>query len=73
MTRALVDTNVVVYAFSTDARSAAALALLAQGCDISLQSLNEFANVARRKLRMSWPDVREALAAIRTVCRNVVR
>ena len=30
--------------------------------------LNEFANVARRKLRLSWPDVARALDGIRALC-----
>jgi predicted nucleic acid-binding protein len=30
--------------------------------------LNEFANVARRKLGMGWGEVREAIAAIRAFC-----
>jgi predicted nucleic acid-binding protein len=37
-----------------------------------VQALNEFTNVARRKLGMTWAEVRDALAAIRTVCRTVL-
>ena len=37
-----------------------------------MQALNEFTNVARRKLGMSWEEVREALAAIRTLCRTIL-
>ena len=33
-----------------------------------MQVLNEFAAVARRKFRMSWGEVTEALAAIRVLC-----
>lgn len=66
------DTNVLVYAVTTDRRAAAARALLGRGCVTSVQGLNEFANVARRKLGMSWREVREALAAIRTLCRTIV-
>jgi len=61
------DTNVLVYAFSTDARAGTAEKLLARGCRVGLQGLNEFANVARRKLGMSWPEVRDALDVIRTL------
>jgi predicted nucleic acid-binding protein len=46
--------------------------LLARGCAISVQGLNELANVARRKLGMDWQEVRDALAAIRTICRLIV-
>jgi predicted nucleic acid-binding protein len=68
----LLDTNVLVYAFTTDPRAAAAQALLERACLVSVQSLNEFTNVARRKLGMTWQEVREALTAIRTVCRTVL-
>jgi predicted nucleic acid-binding protein len=68
MTRAFLDTNVLIYAFGWDARKARALDLLRAGGVISVQSLNEFANVARRKLAMSWPEVRTAIDAIRVRC-----
>lgn len=61
------DTNVLVYAFSDDARSVRAEALLAEGCASGVQALNEFANVARRKLAMEWREVQEALDAIRAL------
>jgi predicted nucleic acid-binding protein len=66
------DTNVLVYAFTSDPRAHIAQDLLGRGCITSVQGLNEFTNVARRKLGMDWQEVREALAAIRTVCRNIV-
>ena len=63
---AFVDTNVVVYAFGrTDPRTAAARALLAQGAQLNVQVLNEFVNVASRKLRMPWDETRDALRIIR--------
>jgi predicted nucleic acid-binding protein len=69
---AFFDTNVIVYAFTADPRAAAAQALLERGGITSVQALNEFAHVARRKLGMTWREVRDALAAIRTVCRTIV-
>jgi predicted nucleic acid-binding protein len=66
------DTNILIYAFTTDQRAAVAQALLGRGCLTSVQALNEFTNVARRKLGMTWAEVRDALAAIRTVCRPVL-
>jgi predicted nucleic acid-binding protein len=66
------DTNVLVYAFTTDRRAAAASALLAQRCVISVQILNEFANVARRKLGMTWQEVRESVDSITTLCPTVL-
>ena len=68
----LMDSNVLVYAFTTDSRANVAQALLERGCFVSVQGLNEFANVARRKLGMPWQEVRIALDAIRTVCRDVI-
>jgi predicted nucleic acid-binding protein len=68
-TKVFFDTNVLVYAVTEDdARSSQAEALLAVGGVISVQILNEFASVARRKLSMSWTDVAEALAAILDLC-----
>lgn len=52
------DTNVVLYAFRQgDSRSQKAEALLAEGGAISVQVLNEFVAVARRKLNKSWEEV----------------
>jgi len=59
------DTNVLIYAFTSgDRHSARAEALLAEGGVIGVQVLNEFTNVARRKLRWDWPQVDAALAVI---------
>src|SRR5260370_36487966 len=66
------NSNVLVYAFTSDPRAVAAQALLERGCTISVQGLNEFANVARRKLGMPWQEIRDALAAIRVACPTVV-
>jgi predicted nucleic acid-binding protein len=63
------DTNVLLYAtLQLDPRSEAARTLLARRGTISVQVLNEFANVAARKLRRPWPDIGRALGAIRTLC-----
>ncbi len=63
------DTNVVLYLLSADtAKADRAEELLASGGIISVQVLNEFAAVASRKLRMSWPEIREVLAQVRAVC-----
>jgi predicted nucleic acid-binding protein len=72
MPGSFLDSNVLVYAFTADRRAAAAQDLLARGCAAGVQGLNEFANVARRKLGMEWPELRDALAAIRSLCRPIV-
>ena len=66
------DSNVLVYAFTTDPRAAKAQELLERGCVIGVHGLNEFANVARRRLGLTWEEMREALAAIRTLCRTIL-
>ena len=69
---AFLDTNVVVYAFATDAAKAdIAERLLETGGVVSVQVLNELANVARRKMRLGFPELREALDAVRALCRVV--
>jgi predicted nucleic acid-binding protein len=60
------DTNVLVYIASGDAVKAdRAEAIIRQGGVISVQVLNELANVARRKLRMTWPDTHALLSTLR--------
>ena len=58
MSRAFFDSNILVYAFSSDARSPVAYALLERGGVVSTQSLNELTTVLRRKQKMSWPETR---------------
>ena len=68
MRRVFLDTNVLIYAFSEDARRDRARELLREGGAISVQSLNEFANVARRKLGIDWTEVRDSLTVIASRC-----
>jgi predicted nucleic acid-binding protein len=71
--RAFFDTNVLIYAFAKDdPRTEAAETLLAGGGVIGVQILNEFVSVAVRKLAMPWPEVLEALSAIRVLCPSCV-
>lgn len=59
----------LIYALSEgDSRAVVAEELLAAGGIVSVQVLNEFASVARRKLDMSWPEVTQALEAMRALC-----
>lgn len=71
MAKAFFDSNIVIYAFSDDPRSTVAEELLARGGDISVQVLNEFTNVARRKLGFEWDQIEEALRAIRVLTRAI--
>jgi predicted nucleic acid-binding protein len=66
---AFFDTNIPLYLFSGDADKAGrAEDLLAQGGTISVQVLNEFVAVARRKHAAPWNEVDAFLAALRHVC-----
>jgi predicted nucleic acid-binding protein len=60
------DTNIVVYAFSSnDSRNVKAEALLEAGGIISVQVLNEFVSVSRRKQRRNWNEVNDAVGALK--------
>jgi predicted nucleic acid-binding protein len=63
------DTNVLLYAVRrADRRAERARILLADGGIISVQALNEFTNVARRKLGQPWGEINEKLRAVRILC-----
>jgi predicted nucleic acid-binding protein len=59
-----VDTNIVVYAYASGPKSTRAGELL-QGANISVQVLNEFANVAIRKLGFDAAELAEHVNSIR--------
>lgn len=60
-----VDTNIVVYAFQSGANSERALAVL-DGAVISVQVLNEFANVCLRKLGFEFSTLKLATSDLRS-------
>jgi len=62
---AFFDSNILIYAFSTDAKRAAALSVVAEGGVISAQVLNEFTNVLRKKQKQDWPVIESTLASLR--------
>lgn len=60
------DTNVLLYlASSDDAKAERAKALIEGGGLISVQVLNEIANVALRKMRLDWNEIHALLGALR--------
>ena len=68
----LLDTNILIYAFSEDeAKASAAEAILAAGGCLSVQVLNEFVHVCRRKLNLNWPEIEERLAAVKELANEV--
>lgn len=67
--KVFIDTNVLLYLLSADEiKATRAEQVVEIGGVISVQVLNEFTNVARRKLSMSWDEIREFLMAIRAIC-----
>jgi predicted nucleic acid-binding protein len=71
--KAFFDTNVLVYAIAQDdPRQEPARELLAAGGTISVQVLNEFVSIVRRKMNMPWDDMRATLQWIRLLCPDVV-
>ncbi|MGJ5139652.1 PIN domain-containing protein [Bradyrhizobium oligotrophicum] len=61
---AFFDSNILVYAYSTDPRRDRAVDVIADGGVISVQVLNEFTNVLRRKQKLDWPTIEAALSSI---------
>lgn len=58
---AFFDTNILIYAQETGAKAERARAVLAGGGKLSVQVLNEFAAVARKKLGHDWNEIAEAI------------
>ena len=69
MARPFIDSNVVLYLFSSDAVKAdRAESLLRAGGLISVQVLNEVASVCLRKLKMTWQDIDAVLGTLKSTC-----
>lgn len=67
------DTNILLYSIAgNDPRAEKAESLLSDGALIGVQALNEFVSVARRKLKMGWDEIEQALASFRTLCPDPV-
>ena len=70
--KAFFDTNILVYTATSDARKQRAVDCLSRGGVVSVQVLNEFVHVARRKLRHDWPQVELALGLFRASLDDVL-
>jgi predicted nucleic acid-binding protein len=67
--RAFLDTNILLYAFSlNDPRKPVSEELMVAGGTVGVQTLNEFVNVERNKLRRSWRTVLDWLSIIEKLC-----
>ena len=62
---AFLDTNILIYAQGSGRKSEIARQAILAGGVISVQVLNEFAAVLRRKLRFEWDVIAEAVADVR--------
>jgi predicted nucleic acid-binding protein len=61
-----IDTNVLLYLASGEPKKAdQAEQVIARGGIVSVQVLNELANVLRRKLRLSWEETDQWLSTLR--------
>ena len=66
MPGSFLDSNIVLYLASEDLLKAdRAQELVAEGGTISVQVLNEIANISRRNLGLSWAETRNFLLMIR--------
>ena len=63
---AFIDTNVLIYGQEAGAKSETARQVILAGGVISVQVLNEFAAVLRRKFGLEWAVIADSLADIRT-------
>jgi len=66
------DTNILVYAFTKDARAVTAQQLMGSPFVLSTQGLNEFANVARKKLKHPLEQIEEAIEALSKLASTIV-
>jgi predicted nucleic acid-binding protein len=64
---AFFDTDILVYAQQTGGKAERARALFSGGGKLSVQVLNEFAAVSRRKQRLDWSAIAEAIDDVLTV------
>jgi predicted nucleic acid-binding protein len=70
--KVFIDTNILLYLLSADHDKADRAELIVQaGGLISVQVLNEMANIALRKLAMPWREINEVLSLIRSLCPTV--
>lgn len=66
--KAFIDTNVLIYWMDDSARADVVEQLLVQQAVISVQVLNEFANVLRRKRAMALPDIETLCGTLIETC-----
>lgn len=70
--KAFIDTNILVYTTTSEAKKQQAVACLRRGSVTSVQVLNEFVHVARRKLHRDWPQIDLAIGLFRASLDDVL-
>ena len=66
------DTNIFVYAFGDDERTETAQEIMSAPYVTSVQALNEFAHVMRRKLRRELSEIRKGTVAIQKASARII-
>lgn len=69
--KAFFDTNILVYAFSTDLRRDRAAEVIALGGVINTQVLDEFTNVLHKKQKLAWPVIELAISSVHRMFADV--
>jgi predicted nucleic acid-binding protein len=68
-TKFFIDSNVLLYTLGHDTKKLGkAKDLVNQRPVISVQILNEFANVCRKKFRLEWADIGAGLETAKSLC-----
>jgi predicted nucleic acid-binding protein len=71
-TKFFIDSNVLLYTLGHDAKKLEkAKDLVNQQPVISVQILNEFANVCRKKFKLEWVDIGAGLETAKSLCEVV--
>ncbi len=76
--KVFLDTNVLVYALGAkksstrDPRMAVAELIMTKGGVVSVQGMNEFVQVCRRKAQLDWPQIDGSIQVIKTLCDRIV-
>lgn len=69
--RFAIDTNIAIYALIESDRRPAAMRLIAGGPHISVQLLNEFANVAIKKFNRTWAEIDLAIGSMLVAAQSI--
>ncbi len=72
MGKTFFDSNVLICQVSDDiAKAGRAEELLLRGGFVSVQVLNEFVSVARRKIKLTWPEIHDVLSLVQSACQVI--